>query len=731
MNRPNFGPPQPANAAPPNIEEDDFEEVSLREYYETILRYRHLVISVTLIAFVFAISLHFFLPKKYSAQALLIRTDSVGKNDQSFLSSLLDKGSSMDLETLQQIAKSQSVLENALLKIHGEIEKYQKEGYKISKEEMMLINEHTTTKSMAGVVSISNHKNSDDIIKIKTTMNGAPHLTSAISNSVSEALLEHIIENRKKKVETQIHNLKMTIANNNRDIEQTENELKLVLDPTEGITLNDNDSKTSREFEHTELRLDEAKLSLKEVTDQIRNIKVEFDILGQPLEKIHWIDTSSALHNKLKMLKFQREELLTRYKPANPSVKKIDNQIESLSETLRPKGEPGTIYIEVDRFRMPMVSNLMQLQAKKAAIENKVAFLEKDLENTSRRLLEAPQEQKQARDLQNKLNMMDRVHLELHKSLYQAQMILLATSNEFEINDRATPSTRSSSPGMVKISIVGAILGLALSIAIAFILNNCESTLKSTTDLKRHLTYSALGAIPKWDDENKYIDEMVPDSNLAEVYGILRNNVRFSNVAQPEKCLLVASPIQNEGKSLTSINLALSFALEGSKVLLVSADLRRPFSHTRFRKVEDRRKSLGMVEYLEEKTELEDVIYESNFTNFSFIPTCARASNPAYLLKKDRFKEMLKYAQSHYEVVIVDSPAVLPVVDATIITPMVRGVLLVARANQSPISAVKDTIQRLEHVGSPIVGISLNMIKDLKLELFYGYGNAKYSGYNA
>jgi capsular exopolysaccharide synthesis family protein len=297
--------------------------------------------------------------------------------------------------------------------------------------------------------------------------------------------------------------------------------------------------------------------------------------------------------------------------------------------------------------------------------------------------------------------------------------------------ERATPNLNSSSPGLVKFSVMGLVLGLALSIGVALFLNSCENTLKNSTDIKRHFQYPALGAVPRWDKEAKYIDEMVPDSSLAEVYGILRNNVRFSNFSNPEKCLLVASPSQQEGKSLMAINLALSFALEGNSALLISADLRRPFSHTLFRKKEDIKKKLGITEYLDESASLEEVTYDSHFSNFSFIPTCARASNPTKLLKSSRFKEMLNYAEKNYDVVIIDSPAILPVVDATLISPMVKGVLMVAKAGQSTTNSIQDALTRLEHVRSPIMGISLNMIKDLKLEIFYGYGQNQDSGYHA
>jgi capsular exopolysaccharide synthesis family protein len=294
---------------------------------------------------------------------------------------------------------------------------------------------------------------------------------------------------------------------------------------------------------------------------------------------------------------------------------------------------------------------------------------------------------------------------------------------------KAFPILKSSTPGVAKISMGGIFVGISLGVALAFILNNWENTIKSSSDLKRHFKYSSLGVVPQWNDNVKYIDENIPDSNIAEVYGMLRNNVRFCGIESPEKRLMVASASQTEGKSLTTINLAMSFALEGNSTVLISADLRRAYSHTQFKKKDDLKNKLGIVEFLEEKAGIADIIYESNFSNFSIIPTCSRANNPTKLLKTNKFDELLEYAEQHYDVVIVDTPAILPVVDATIFASKMKGVLVIAHANQTPITAIQECVNRLEHVDSAIIGIVLNRVKDLKLEYFYGYGISNYASY--
>ena len=730
-----YHPPEPRTSPaktsfetpPAPVEESG--ELTLRDYYETILRYRFWFLTTVVFCFCGAIAMHFILPKKYSATTKLVKNDAIGKSQMSML--LVGRDSAgMDLNTLKEIAKSSEVIKRCLEYIPQELNEYLSSGLKVSQEEKMTID--LLDKSIvASAMSIQSDATTEEILNISASLDNCPYLTAAIANGLSRALLQALSDNRRSKYRLQIEHLNQTILQNSDDIRKAEQELKLLLDPTDGITLGSSDSKTSKALEFSEEKLNDAELNKKIIGDRLISLRREFDIENTPLENVRWINTSSPLYIKLQNLIFERDELLTRYKEANPSIIKINHQINALQETLQPDKNPNLKYVVVDSFRVPMVSELITLHSQLASTDNRIQALKTQLDTLNRRLLEAPEEQKKVRELQGNLDMMEKMHLEFYKSLHNAKMMLLSSDSGFEILEKAAPSLQSSSPGLVKYAAIGLCIGLGLGIAISLVLNGWENTLKSSLDVQRHFKTGALGAIPRWEEENKYIDEMVPDSNIAEAYGVLRNNVRFSRFHHPEKCLLIASASQSEGKSLTSINLALSFALEGNSVLLISADLRRPYSHTRFRRATDLKKTLGMVEYLEEKATLEDVIYESNFGNFSFVPTCARATNPAKLLKQPQFAKLLAYGEQNYDVVIVDSPAVLPVVDATLISPMVKGVLLVAKANQTTVTAIQETINRLEHVGSPFLGVSLNMIRDLQLENFYGYGQSTYNGKDA
>lgn len=714
----------PMPNGPGGMEEEEEIELSLRDYYDIILRYRRIVVLVSSFCFISAIGLHFFLPKKFNATAKLVNSESVASSRNPLFSAMMPK-SGVDLNTLIEVGRSTRVLTRSMDEVHLEMKNFEEQGFKTSREEQMLLDKLDIDFIRNSIQMVAD-SGTEDVILLRTQLKSSPHLSAAVSNAVAKALLDSLTESRKSQYNKQLEQIEEALQNNDQEILKIENELKLLLDPGEGISLSNTDERISRLIDMTEQRLNDAILEKEQVTDQIQALRVKFGVQDVPMDQVVWQDTSSGLFQTLRTLRFQREELLTRYRPENPSIRKLNDKIRSLELTLRPEEGDERIFIEVDRFAMSEVSQLLQLQSKSKAMEKKVEFIRGELEAHSEKLLESPMEQKRVRELNQKLSLLEKIYLDYHRSQHKTKMLLLATNSVFEIMELAVPSEHSTSPGLVKFAAIGLTLGLGMGCALAFVLNNWDNTLKSTIDVKRNFKIPALGAVPRWEEDEKYIDEMMPDASIAEVYGVLRNNVRFSNFSHPEKRLLICSPLQNEGKSITAINLGLSFALEGAAVCLISADLRRPFSHTRFRRKEDMRKTKGIVEYLLNKVEMEDVLFESNFGNFHFIPTCARAANPAKLLKGERFKLLLDEAEKRFDVVIIDSPAILPVVDASIIAPLMRGTLFVASANQTSVPAITEAISRLDHVGSPIMGICLNKIRDLRMELFYGSGKSYY-----
>jgi len=196
------------------------------------------------------------------------------------------------------------------------------------------------------------------------------------------------------------------------------------------------------------------------------------------------------------------------------------------------------------------------------------------------------------------------------------------------------------------------------------------------------------------------------DSAASEAYRVLRTNLTSLHGwnGTAGQTFVVTSALMREGKTTVAANLALAFALEGKRTLLVDADLRRSRLHKVFRVPREP----GLAHVLRGYADPATVI-RTTFVDGLFVLTAGRlGSHPSDLLSADRMRKLLSRVADQFEVIIVDTPPVLPVADAIIIAPLATGVVMVARVGQTEREAFNQALNLLQNVDSHIVGAVLN-----------------------
>jgi capsular exopolysaccharide synthesis family protein len=211
---------------------------------------------------------------------------------------------------------------------------------------------------------------------------------------------------------------------------------------------------------------------------------------------------------------------------------------------------------------------------------------------------------------------------------------------------------------------------------------------------------------------NDYKDKLItthnPFSPISEAYRIMRTNLQFMTVDQSVKSIMVTSPNPGEGKSITAANLAVIMAQADLKTILVDADLRRPSMHKIFQvsNLEGLTNLLRSSEY-----DLNHYLKHTGIENLQVVTSGPLPPNPSELLSSQRMARLLERLEEEMaDIIIFDSPPVLAVTDATVLSGRVGGVILVTQAKRTRRDAVKQTINRLEHVGARILGGILNNV---------------------
>lgn len=213
----------------------------------------------------------------------------------------------------------------------------------------------------------------------------------------------------------------------------------------------------------------------------------------------------------------------------------------------------------------------------------------------------------------------------------------------------------------------------------------------------------------------KVISEINPKSPVAEAFRILRTNLQFSAVDKSLKTLLVTSAGPGEGKSTTTANLATVMAQAGVRVIIIDCDMRRAEQHRLFDLPNDR----GLTNILVGGLQPEHVIQETKIPNLRIITSGPLPPNPAELLDSGKAKELWVKVAGMADVLILDSPPVLMVADATILSSVTDGVILVIKSARTKIDALKQTKNRLEKANARIVGTVLNAVESSNSNYYY------------
>ena len=226
-------------------------------------------------------------------------------------------------------------------------------------------------------------------------------------------------------------------------------------------------------------------------------------------------------------------------------------------------------------------------------------------------------------------------------------------------------------------------------------------------------------------EERSCILSAKSDFFIREAYKTLRTNVNFA-LGGEEGCkvIVVTSSLQSEGKSLTAMNLAISFAETDKKVLLIDCDLRRP----KVSRLLNTGAPAGLSNVLVKPQLLESAILR-NINSVDYILAGDIPPNPSELLGSDRMHQLLDDLKNIYDYIILDSPPINMVTDAVVLAPWSDGVLFVVRPNQSERGAVLHAVEQLEYTRNKILGFVLNAVDLEKTNYGYGHRYKRYQRY--
>ncbi|MHB8589523.1 MAG: tyrosine-protein kinase domain-containing protein [Candidatus Dormibacteraceae bacterium] len=265
--------------------------------------------------------------------------------------------------------------------------------------------------------------------------------------------------------------------------------------------------------------------------------------------------------------------------------------------------------------------------------------------------------------------------------------------------------------------------GLLLALAIAYLLEFLDQSIKSDEELTERLGLISVGHIPFAPAGKGRLAELVvldTHSPASEAYRALRTSLMFSTIDQELKTIVVTSSAPSEGKSRTAANLAIVLAEAGHKTLLIDADFRRPSLHKIFGRI----RNIGLSNLiLQDVAENEAITAVEKAPNLWLVTSGPLPPNPSELLGSGRVRELMARLRNSFTYVILDTPPVNAVTDAAILAAAANGTILVVEQGRTTFPALGHAKQLLDRVGAHTIGVVMNKVRASAGSYSYEYGN--------
>ncbi len=592
-----------------------------------------------------------------------------------------------------------------------------------------------------------------NIINITATSANAQE-AALLANTVAEIFRQSNIEERNKKVretrefiEKQLEVVQSRLQEAEQNLRNFEEGTQIVaIDAQTTVALN-RLTDLENEVAHIKQRRREAQKHLGLLQQLSQGMQVS--------EKAFYMDNPppqlAKLTTRLADLRLRRKTFLNDYTEEHPEVRETDAELQN-------------VHSEMDK----------ELRSMLATMDSQLRDLETRLREARAQTMTIPESALTLARLRREVDVNADLLAQL-KSKYQEVMIQESgLIEEVKIVKPAlAPTHPINMPNTLMNTLTGAVIGLVLGLVLALIVETMDTSLGTIEDVEEVLNIPVLGVIPstaeftsrdKGEDGAKLkIEPLVvhfaPRSPVAEAYRSLRTNLQFIRMDKKAKMFLVTSSSLQEGKTYNVVNLSLSLAQAGEKVLLVDADLRRPVVHRIFGlerqpgltdyimgvndldlRPENTLK-LEMLDLMEPEQsdgswknvtntitdvmlgdfEIEDILKSPGLDNLHIINAGQGLRNPAEILRSPRFKEFLSEVREFYDVIIVDTPPVLPVADAFEVAPEADGVILVYEVGRIGRGILNRAKVQLENVHANVMGVILNNVKPEVAPDFYRY----------
>jgi succinoglycan biosynthesis transport protein ExoP len=558
-----------------------------------------------------------------------------------------------------------------------------------------------------------------------------PALAADVVNSLVEEFIDFSVETRYEATQQASDFLSSQIAQLRDDLAAKERELQRYGEEKKLLFLNDKESSVVSKYSevnsaYTAAQID--RINKEAVWRELKDLKIDSlpPSINNPIIqslKTDYIQTKNEYDEKSKV-----------FKPDYPGMIQLKGKLDSARMTLESEIEKAVDAAESD-YRAALKSEqslggLLETQRTDVVKMNNNSILYNNLRI----------------DVENKRLLLNSLVAKQNETLVSARLGGLRTSS-IKIIDRAEVPGGPYSPNTKRSLMMAILLGVIGGLGLIFLVEFLDNTVKGPEDVEKLTGLPSLGVIPylspeatkKRYDSGRYgysyrsdygssygdgeagksdqpppeqrqielINHLYPKFSISEDYRTVRTSILFSHADTAPKVISFTSSMPQEGKTATVANLAVSFAQLEGRVLIVDGDLRKPRMH----KVFKARNTVGLAGFLTGKVAYEEIVQKTSIDRIWLIPSGPHPPNPAELLNSKRMRDLVKAVREKFDIVLVDAPPALAVIDPVIISSLSDITVFIIRAGKTTRKALVKAVEEVRKSKADIVGVIFNEVR--------------------
>lgn len=541
--------------------------------------------------------------------------------------------------------------------------------------------------------------------------NPDPKFAAELANGLAQCYIEQSLELRFAASQEAATWLKEKLTDARTKLEESEAKINQYKREQNIVTVEDKESITSQRMEQLNKDLITAQTHRMEVETRFKEVSQ-----GRPIAQVLNNAMIQVLRGNEAKLMAEQSELSKKFGESHPRMLQLSNELGATR---------AKINTEMSQVVQTIKNEYNMAKAQEDNLKAALNVTKVDTQDLGDRAI---QYRVMLRDVETNRAMYENV-LKTLKTISTTENV---PSTNIRIVYPATVPGAPISPRTTHNLTMGMVMGLSMGVLLAFGLETLDTTLKIPEDLEKWLNFPNLAFIPhvilsarQGEEAPELFAHHGVDPMVSESYRTLRTSILFSTPGHAPRVLLVTSSLPGEGKTITTANLATVMAKAEPQVLMVDADLRRPTLHHLFNVP----KEPGLSSFLVGETD-ELPFVPTLIPNLFIIPSGPVPPNPSELLGSSRMEEFLRRAQEQFGLVILDSPPIMSVSDAVILSTKVEGVLMVIKAEATPRRVAMEAAGQLHDFKAPILGAVLNNVPIHRDGYYYNYYVYRYRSYD-